>query len=99
MTDTNKSRKKSGGYRQGYLTNALTDKQVLEFLSKHNKIGIRICNKCLKSFKSEGFHNHTCKKCKARQKIVENSSINYDVPVYKTTGKFKVMHHFRGEIE
>ena len=97
--DTNKHRKKSEGYRQGYLRNALSDKEVGEFLSKYNNIGLKICIRCFKEFESEGAHNRICPPCKAKAKLNENNQIRFDIPVHRMSGKFRSTHHFIGEIE
>ena len=97
--DTNKYRKKSEGYRQGYLRSALSDQEVCEFYNKYNVRKVRRCYVCGNNFVSPGSHRHRCPKCTAKHKLNEDSQIRFDMPVHKTSGKFKACHHFRGEIE
>ena len=97
--DTNKYRKKSGGYRQGYLRSALSDHEVCEFLDMYNVRKERHCYVCGCNFISPGAHKRRCPACTAKYKHNEDNQIRFDMPVHKTSGKFKACHHFREEIE
>ena len=95
--DTNKYRKKTEGYRQGYLRSALSNQEVLEFIDRYNVRKERRCYVCGVNFISPGAHIRRCPKCTAKQKINEDNQINFDMPTYRMSGKFKSCHHFTGE--
>ena len=93
--DTNKYRKKTEGYRQGYLRSALSDQEVCIFLDKYNVRKERRCYACGRNFTSPGAHKRRCPKCEAKQKLNENNQINFDIAIYRMPGKS--CHHFTGE--
>lgn len=97
--DSNKYRKKTEGYRQGYLRSALSDREVCEFLDKYNVRKERRCYVCGCNFISPGAHIHRCPKCTAKHKLNEDNQIRFDMPVHRMSGKFRSTHHFIGEID
>ena len=73
IMDTNKYRKKTEGYRQGYLRSALSNQEVLEFIDRYNVRKERRCYVCCVNFISPGAHIRRCPKCTAKQKINEDN--------------------------